>query len=98
MGSAQFQKPTSVSEAEWRLALADGGQFIDAWGADAAAIGWTAGELFDVPSAGRPGGLVWRVKGERVEALGVASARFTGGHAISRERENEGKCEDSSDP
>lgn len=26
------QKPSSVSEAEWRLALDDGGRFLDAWG------------------------------------------------------------------
>ena len=44
-----------MSETEWRLALDDGGQFLDAWGADAATR-WMAGELFDVPHDGRPGG------------------------------------------
>jgi hypothetical protein len=81
------QKPARASEAEWRLALDDGGQLIDAWGADAATFGWAAGDLFDVPGAGRPGGLVWQLKGDRVEALCVASARIPGGRAIRLERE-----------
>ncbi len=57
------QKPFAVSEAEWRRALDDGGRFLDAWGEDAAALGWTPGDLFDVTA-----GLVWRLAGERVEA------------------------------
>jgi hypothetical protein len=44
----QCQKPASVSEAEWRRALDDGGRFLDAWGEDAAALGWMPGDLFDV--------------------------------------------------
>ena len=59
------QKPASVSEAEWRLALDEAGRFLDAWGEDAAAMQWSAGELFDVPRAGRPRGLVWQLKGAR---------------------------------
>jgi hypothetical protein len=39
------QKPASASESEWRLALDDGGRFLDAWGNDAADVGWTSGEL-----------------------------------------------------
>jgi hypothetical protein len=78
------QKPASVSEAEWRLALDDGGRFLDAWGEDAAATEWSAGELFDVPRAGQPGGLVWRLKGEGVNALGEDSARLADGRVIPR--------------
>ena len=58
------QKPFAVSEAEWRLALDDGGRFLDAWGCDAAELGWTPGELFDVMS-----GLVWRLNGQRAKAF-----------------------------
>ena len=58
------QKPFAVSEAEWRLALDDGGRFLDAWGCDAAEMGWTPGELFDVMS-----GLVWRLNGQRAKAF-----------------------------
>ena len=78
------QKPASVSEAEWRLALDDGGRFLDSWGADAATMLWTAGELFDVPHDGRAGGLVWQLKGEHVGALGEERARLTGGRTIGR--------------
>jgi hypothetical protein len=78
------QKPARVSEAEWRLALDDGGRFLDAWGADAATMKWTAGELFDAPREGRPGGLVWQLKDERVNALGEDRARLTDGRTIKR--------------
>jgi hypothetical protein len=40
--------------------------------------------LFDVPREGTPGGLVWRLKGERGEALGEAGARLTNGRIIGR--------------
>ena len=73
------QEPLGVSENEWRLALDDGGRFLDAWGADAATMRWTAGELFDVPREGRPGGLVWQLKGKRVAALGEDQARLSDG-------------------
>jgi hypothetical protein len=78
------QRPFGVSEFEWRLALDDGGQFLDAWGAAAATMRWTPGELFDVPRDGRPGGLVWQLKGERVDALGEDRARLADGRTIKR--------------
>jgi hypothetical protein len=78
------QKPTSVSEAEWRLALDDGGRFLDAWGADAATMRWTAGELFDVPRNRGTGGLIWLLAGERVTALGEDRARLADGRTIKR--------------
>ena len=91
------QKPASVSEAAWRLALDDGGRFLDGWGADAATMLWTAGELFDVPRGGRAGGLVWQLRGERVEALGVARARLRAVAQSGGGRENDGRFEDGSD-
>jgi len=80
------QKPASVSEAKWRLALDDGGRFLDAWGADAAAMQWSAGSLFDLPREGRPGGLVWQLRGECVNALGEHRARLADGRTIERKR------------
>lgn len=63
------QKPATVSVTEWRLALDDGGRFLDAWGSEAAKFRWTPGELFD------PGdGLVWRLAGEHVRAIGADRA------------------------
>ena len=78
------QKPLAASDAEWRLALHDSGLFLDAWCADAAAMGWRAGELFDVPRAGRTVGLVWQLRGAAVEALGAEHVRASDGRVILR--------------
>jgi hypothetical protein len=43
------------------------------------------GELFDVPRDGRPGDLVWQLKGERVDALGEDRAGLTHGRMIKRQ-------------
>ena len=74
------QKPANVTESRWRLALGDGGRFLDAWGDEAAELGWTAGDLFEVLF-----GLVWRLVGERVEALGPDDAELSDGRVIGRE-------------
>lgn len=79
----QCQRPMTVEEADWRLAIDDAGRFLDAWGAEAAAMQWRAGELFDVPREGEPGGLFWQLKGSRVEALGADHARLSDGGVIS---------------
>jgi hypothetical protein len=73
------QKPASVSEAEWRLALDDSGRFLDAWGSEAADMRWTPGEVFDVTA-----GLVWRLGGERVGAIGADHVRLRDGRTIKR--------------
>jgi len=73
------QKPFNVSDDEWRRALDDGGRFLDAWGCDAAEMGWTPGELFDVTA-----GLAWRLAGARVEAIGADRARLSDGRTIMR--------------
>ena len=78
------QKPITVSDAQWSRALDDAGRFLDDWGAEAAAMQWGAGELFDVPREGRPGGLVWQLRGERVEAHGADHARTENGRTIER--------------
>jgi hypothetical protein len=80
----QCQRPVSIDLDAWRLATDDGGQFLDAWGADAAAMHWSAGDLFDVPRAGRRGGLVWQLNGEHVTALGETQARLADGRTIKR--------------
>jgi hypothetical protein len=73
------QKPSGVSETEWRLALDDGGRFLDAWGVEADEAGWTPSELFDVRAA-----LVWHLKGESVEAVGADHIRLSCGRTIRR--------------
>ena len=86
------QKPFKVSEAEWRLALDDGGRFLDNWGTLAAELQWSAGDLFDVPREGWRGGLAWEMRGERVEALGADHARLGDGRTIMRLTLTENRC------
>jgi hypothetical protein len=76
------QRPASLTEAEWRHALDDGGRFLDAFGNEAAALGWTPGELFDVTA-----GLVWRLNGMRVEAIAADRARLSDGQSRCRTTE-----------
>ena len=40
------QKPARVSDAAWRLALDDGGRFLDQWGREAVELDWRPSELF----------------------------------------------------
>jgi hypothetical protein len=77
------QKPIAVSGAQWSRAVDDAGRFLDVWGADAAALQWSTGDLFDVPREGRGCGLVWQSRGERVEALGADHARLSDGRVIA---------------
>ncbi len=79
------QRPFDVSEAQWRLALDDGGRFLDAWGSEAAETGWTPGELFDVTA-----GLVWRLAGDQVDAIGADHVRLSDGRTIARREKT--KC------
>ena len=77
------QKPITVSDAQWSRALDDAGRFLDEWGAEAAAMQWSAGELFDIPREGKPGGILWQLKGERVDALGADHVRLSDGRVIA---------------
>lgn len=73
------QKPEGVTQADWRRALDDGGCFLDGFGKAAAGLGWRPGELFDL---GR--GLVWRLNGKRVQAIGTHGVRLNNGLALAR--------------
>ena len=87
----QCRRPLYATEEAWRQAIDDAGRFLDAWGTDAAAIRWTAGELFDAPREGRSGGLVWQLKGERVIALGEDRARLSDGRTLEDRHDNRRK-------
>ncbi|MGB7097525.1 MAG: AAA family ATPase [Xanthobacteraceae bacterium] len=81
----QCQRPLSISDADWRQAIDDTGQLLDRWGSLAAEFQWTPGELFDLPSQDMPGGLVWWLRGEQVEALGPRFARTKSGRTFNLE-------------
>jgi len=65
----QLQCPAGIDEVLWQRAVDDAGLFLDQWGRTAARYGWTPGELFNVPAAGKQGGLIWFLGGERLRLL-----------------------------
>lgn len=90
---ARLQKrcPESVPVARWHQFINDGGVFLDAWGHQAVALGWSAADLFGLHET-RPlvrhdaTGLVWLLKGEHVIALGDTAAKLSGGHVYRRKQ------------
>jgi hypothetical protein len=83
----QCQKLITVLDDEQRQAINDAGRFLDAWRALAAEFQWSPGDLFDVPRDGKPGGLVWFLKGEAVRALGHAHATTESARNFLREKD-----------
>jgi hypothetical protein len=81
----QCQRPFSIDPDLWRQTVNDAGLFLDCWGSDATRMRWTVGELFEMPPGLPPGGLVWQLKGERVNELGKYRARLTDGRLIERQ-------------
>jgi hypothetical protein len=71
------QKPARVSDAAWRLALDDGGRFLDRWGWRAAELGWRPSELFTARA-----GLIWRLCGDFVVAISADQVRLECGRVI----------------
>jgi hypothetical protein len=80
----QCQRPTGFPEEVWRQAMDDGGCFLDRLGKHAPELGWMPGDLFNVPSDGRRGGLVWFLRGEGVNQIGIDYAQTTSGRVFKR--------------
>jgi hypothetical protein len=81
------KRPLRASDAAWRLALDDGGLFLDTWGwVSESEWAWLAGELFDVPSPGATGGLIWRLRGCAVIAYGPDYVRLDDDTIVERAR------------
>ncbi|MGD0635668.1 MAG: hypothetical protein ABSA13_15580 [Beijerinckiaceae bacterium] len=80
------QRPKHIAELHWYRAIDDGGRFLDQWGNEAAALGWTASDLFNVPREGQPGGLIWQLTGDRIETLSGGHARIGNGRSIERRK------------
>jgi len=79
--------PDYVEPARWQQAVEDGRRFLAQWGEQAAALGWTTGDLFGlhiVPNTPTPSyrrlsrydetGLIWLLRGRPVVALTDATA------------------------
>ena len=79
------QKPAHVSEAQWRIALDDGGRFMDMWGKRAAALGWSVDALFDPPRDDTSGGLIWQLDGADAIELRTDSVRTNSERIVTDE-------------
>jgi hypothetical protein len=79
--------PEHIDPVHWRQAVADGRRFLEIWGKQAEAFGWTADELFGLhqppenphPSYSRLSrydetGLIWLLRGNSVVALTADTA------------------------
>jgi hypothetical protein len=79
--------PEYIEPDRWQRCLVDAQHFIMAWGDQALALGWTAGELFSLhepPKEPKPNynrlsrydatGLIWHLTGSRVVALAADTA------------------------
>ena len=40
--------------------------------------------MFDIPREGKPGGILWQLKGDRAEALGADHVRLSDARVIAR--------------
>ena len=75
---------------QWQQLIDDGGKFLDQWGRQAAALGWTAADVFGAdpvaPNARVDAqGLVFLIQGRAVKAITAASLalRGDGTHFVS---------------
>ena len=72
----QLTPPPGLSVEQWLLAVDDAGRFLDAFGAQAAALGWIADDLFGQH------GLVLALKGTAVVSITDRSAALADGRTF----------------
>lgn len=87
--------PRGVDAAAWLAMLNAAGRFLDEWGAKAAALGWTAGELFALDPDSPMGRLDRRGAGfflmrSQVVAITATEIAVKTGEAIQRIRRRSG--------
>jgi len=85
----QQRCPEGVPQKRWLLFLDDAGRFLDAWGHQALALGWTDADLFGLDPVAPLArydrlGLLWMLRGEAVTALTERAAKLSGGHTYRR--------------
>jgi hypothetical protein len=87
MAALEADCPDLVPVDRWQLAVQDGRRFLARWGEQAEAFGWTARDLFGLPtSLAKPHpsytrlsrydetGLIWLLQGREVVALSEVTA------------------------
>jgi len=83
--------PTAFTPERWQQIVDDGGRFLDAWGRQAAALGWKAADVFGVcPESDAPEcryngrGLVPSLMGRKVCDINKDTARIDCGGGITQ--------------
>jgi hypothetical protein len=87
LAALECRCPDHIDTADWRQAVEDGRRFLAQWGEQAAALGWTARDLFglhSIPEKPAPNyrrlsrydetGLIWLLHGMPVKALTATTA------------------------
>jgi hypothetical protein len=74
----QLTPPPGLPVRRWLQAVNDAGRFLDTFGAEAAAIGWSVDDLF----ARR--GLVFALNGAAVVGLSLATVTLSNGRIVTR--------------
>jgi len=85
----QALPPAHVPRQRWDMFVNDAGLFLDAWGKEAARLGWTADDLFGLDPVGPMVrydrmGLLWMLQGNDVVELTATMARLRGGLGYQR--------------
>jgi hypothetical protein len=80
----QSRIPAGVDRPRWELFIDDAARFLDGWGAEAEAAGWTPASLFGLHATAPLArydemGALWLFKGERCEALTAEWLRLSNG-------------------
>jgi hypothetical protein len=71
--------PPGVMPLQWQFALTDAADLFRYWGLQLIKLGFTPGDIFDVPRTGKPGGLAWAMQGNPALALGRSAAQLANG-------------------
>ena len=73
------QCPPAVDPFTWEAAIYDAAILFGDFGKLLDEYRWPPGDLFDVPHDGKPGGLIWAIKGSPVVAIGRDMAHTEAG-------------------
>jgi hypothetical protein len=78
------QCPPGVSPTTWEESIYDMAILFVDFGSRLVKLGWTAGDLFDVPHDDKQGGIAWFIKGSPVVALGKTMVSTADGRIYRR--------------
>jgi hypothetical protein len=65
----------------WQAAISSAADLFGHWGLQLVALGFTPGDVFEIPHSGKQGGLAWFIRGSSAVALGPGFAKLEDGQA-----------------